>query len=129
MFAMVCLTAVVAFTMWSLRVYSVRRRHVHVKYFKVMQGEPPPDYVQKPSRHFMNLFETPVLFYAVCLTAMISQTSDNLMLNLGWLYVALRIAHAAIHIGPNVVLARMAVFIFSLWTLLAMWILVVTRVP
>jgi hypothetical protein len=63
------------------------------------------------------------------MTAMITQTSDNVMKIMAWTYVGLRIMHAAVHIGPNVVLTRMFVFTFSVWTIFAMWILVVVRLP
>lgn len=126
MFAMVCLTFLVATTMLFSRINGARRRDVHIKYFKLMSGDA-PEYMMKPARHFINLFETPVLFYAVCLTAMVTQTSNGALQIMAWIFFALRVIHAAIHLGPNKVLPRMAAFLTSFGVLMAMWITVIIR--
>lgn len=50
------------------------------------------------SRHFSNLFETPVLFYTVCLAIMICDVTSVALLALAWAYVGVRALHAAVHI-------------------------------
>lgn len=41
---------------------------------------------------------------------------------LAWIFVTLRVAHSAIHIGPNTVRTRARVYIASSIALFAMWV-------
>lgn len=127
MFAMVLLTFLVGCITLSARIRAARKRDVALKYFKNMSGEA-PDYMTKPSRHFSNLFETPVLFYAGCFAAILTGATGPVMLILAWAYVALRVAHAMIHIGPNKVYPRMAAFLASFGVIVTMWIVVVVQI-
>ena len=63
LFALVMLTFVMAVATGASRLTSVRRRDIDPKYYRLMTGATPPDYVQKTGRNFANLLETPVLFY------------------------------------------------------------------
>jgi len=127
MFAMVLLTFVVGTIALAARVRAARKKDVSMKYFKLMDGEA-PEYMIKPIRHFNNLFETPILFYAGCFSAILTQAVDLPMMILAWAYVALRVAHALIHIGPNKVMPRMFAFLGSFAVILTMWILVVVHI-
>ncbi len=128
MFAMVLLTATVLVTLFRSRVRAVRERQVPATFFKTYQGHTEPEYVVKPARHFVNLFEAPTLFYAACLTAMVTQQGGAVMQTLAWFYVAARVVHAWIHIGRNDLRPRIASY-FSGWlVLLVMWIGIVVGV-
>ncbi len=81
------------------------------------------DQAQKVANNYRNQFELPVLFFAVVAFAMILRPADTLMLWLAWIFVATRIVHAAIHIGPNVVKWRAAVFLVGASTVATMWII------
>ena len=70
---------------------------------------------------FVNLFEVPTLFYAACLTAMVTHQSTLLIQVLAWLYVAARLVHAFIHLGSNKVQRRMTVYFTGWFILLVMW--------
>ena len=72
MLALVLLTFGVGVVLFRARVRAVREGHTPVSYFRVFQGSPEPEFVAKPTRHFSNLFETPTLFYAGCLAAMVA---------------------------------------------------------
>ncbi len=87
MFAMVILTATVLVILFRSRVRAVRGGKVNTTYFRTYQGEIEPDETAKPSRHFVNLFEAPTLFYAACVTAMIVHDSAIAVQVLAWLYV------------------------------------------
>src|SRR4030095_8225633 len=101
MLAMVLLTATVLVIMFRSRVRAVREQALASAYFRTFQGGTEPEYVVKPARHFINLFEAPTLFYAGCLAAIATQTAGPVVLALAWAYVAIRVAHAWIHIGRN----------------------------
>jgi hypothetical protein len=128
MFAMVVLTAVVLVTLFRSRVAAVRQGQVSLDYFRIYQGGVEPELSAKRARHFANLFETPVLFYVVCLAAMITGVSGVAMQALAWVYVAARVAHAYVHLGGNRIRHRLRVYFFSCLVLLAMWIYLVAAV-
>jgi hypothetical protein len=69
-----------------------------------------------------NLFELPVLFFAVCLALAVMDLVTLLQLGLAWTFVALRTAHSLIQTTYNRVMHRFAVFLLGLLCLAAMWI-------
>lgn len=101
MFAMVVLTAVVLVTLFRARVAAVRQGQVPLAYFRIYQGGAEPESSAKAVRHLANLFETPVLFYVVCLAAMNTNVTGVAMQVLAWIYVAARVAHAYVHLGET----------------------------
>ena len=128
MFAMVVLTAVVLMTLFRARVAAVREGRVSLAYFGIYQGAAEPESSAKAARHFANLFETPVLFYVACIASMISNVTGVAMQVLAWLYVAVRVAHAYVHLGGNRIRHRLRVYFISTLVLLAMWIYLVAAI-
>ena len=118
-FAMLALTVAVAVRLAVVRFGAVRRRAVDPAYYVLYQGEEPPE-ARVISRHFSNLLETPPLFYVACIIAFITGQTGVLVLSLAWLYVALRVVHTLIHLGPNVVIWRFRVFVLSVLVLALM---------
>lgn len=128
MFAMVVLTATVLVILFRSRVRAVRENKVSIKYFRIYQGEIEPEETAKPARHFANLFEAPVLFYAACITAMVTQDTGMVVQVLAWIYVAARVLHTVIHLGGNRVRHRLRAY-FAGWLVLAvLWIHIVVNV-
>jgi hypothetical protein len=121
MFAMVLLTAAVLVTLFRSRLRAVREGKVAAGYFKTYRGGAEPEDSVKAARHFTNLFEAPVLFYAACLAAMLTQSAGPKLQALAWIYVAARVAHAFIHLGGNKLRPRIAVYFLGWLALLAMW--------
>ena len=124
MLALVLLTFGVAVVLFRARVRSVREGHATVSYFRLFQGSAEPEYLAKPTRHFINLFETPTLFYAGCLAAMVAGVTDSVVVTLAWGYVAARLLHAWIHLRGNRIRYRMRAFLAGWICLLALWIYV-----
>ena len=124
MFAMVLLTATVMALLFRRRVRAVSERLITTAYYRIYQdqGVPEPESAAKAARHFSNLFEAPTLFYVACLAAMIAQQGGVLLVILAWGYVAARIAHAAIHLGPNTLRWRVRAYFVSWLLLMAMWL-------
>ncbi len=127
MAAMVLLTAIVLVRMVRGRVAAVKRGDVDARFYKTYQGDTEPRAAAQNTRHFINLFENPVLFYAACIVAMVMQQGAGLIVWLAWAYVACRAAHALIHLGSNRIPPRMAVYGASWLVLLAMWAVLVMR--
>lgn len=92
--------------------------------YKYGESDNVPPAVCIPNRNYMNLLEMPNLFYVVSIILFITDTADNpIILNLAWLYVALRIIHSVIHLSYNKVMHRFPVFTLSNIVLLTIWIL------
>jgi hypothetical protein len=121
MFAMVCLTAFVLVRMFRARVRAVREGAVTPGYFKTYQGQQEPPQSAQIARHFTNLFEAPTLFYVACVTAMVVQVQGLGIVLLAWLYVAVRLLHAFIHLGSNKLNPRIQAYAFSWLVLLTLW--------
>ena len=86
-----------------------------------------PTGVVQVSNNIDNQFESPLLFYVVCIITYLAEASTAISILLAWLYVALRYFHSYIHIGSNYVPYRLKIFVVSLLTILALLILLVVR--
>ena len=128
MLALVVLTFGVSVKLFRARLRSVREGHTPVSYFRVFQGSPEPEFLAKPTRHYVNLFETPVLFYAGCLAAMVTGVTGPVVVGLAWVYVAARLGHAWVHLGANRVRHRLRVFLLGWLCILGLWISVAVGV-
>ena len=82
----------------------------------------------KVSNNFKNQFELPVLFYAIVAFALALKQADPVMTSLAWAFAVSRLVHAAIHVGPNVVMWRGVAYMIGAVALLAMWLLLGWRV-
>lgn len=74
------------------------------------------------SANFSNQFELPVVFFALIMLAMEVAATGYVMAALAWIFVASRIAHTLIHIGPNKLPLRGAVYGVGVVVLLCMWV-------
>ncbi|MGN6620036.1 MAG: MAPEG family protein [Sphingomonas sp.] len=78
--------------------------------------------VEMPANNLANLFEMPVLYFALVPLLMLTQHGNHIQAILAWVFVGLRAVHSFIHIGPKKVPARFLVYLLSCAVLLAMWI-------
>lgn len=122
LFAMFALTFLVTLRNLQARIGALRRGEVNPGYFKLFQGEAPPEDMQKAQNNLRNLTELPVLFYAGVLAVMILQRADPAFLWLAWTYVGFRLLHSLVHLGGNNVRVRLAFFALSNLVLAALWI-------
>ena len=86
-----------------------------------------PTGVVQVSNNIDNQFESPLLFYVVCIITYLAEASTSISILLAWLYVALRYFHSYVHIGSNFVPYRLKIFVVSLLIILALLILLVIR--
>lgn len=92
------------------------------KYFKLYQGEGEPPEVRVVDRSFTSQFEIPILFYVVCLAAMVLDRADTVIVAAAWAYASLRIIHAYIHIYLRKIMIRFYAFMASNAALIFMWV-------
>lgn len=81
-----------------------------------------PEAVERPANNLRNLFELPVLFYALCLMLTQMGWAQALDVQLAWAFVGFRVLHSSVHCTVNIVNARFAFYALSsivLWTMLA----------
>lgn len=122
-FALVALIFVVWFTLFVQRFAHMRRNPPKKADFAT--GSDAQRYfepVEMPANNLRNLFEMPVLYFALVPLLLITHHANHLQVALAWAYVILRIVHSFIHIGPKKVPPRFFVYLLSCAVLTAMWI-------
>jgi hypothetical protein len=72
-----------------------------------------PPNVSNPSDNLKNLFEIPVLFYALVLYLFITKQVDTVYVNAAWVFVVFRILHSAVHCTFNLVILRFYLYLFA----------------
>lgn len=87
-----------------------------------------PDEVVKVSNNIGNQFETPILFYIVCLALFQLNAVSGAVLVLAWLYVATRYVHGFVHVRSNVVPIRLRAFAAGLIILLVLMLVILWEV-
>ena len=120
--ALVALTGVVWVLMFAFRNVAVARGVAKLTYYRTYTGnEPPPEWVERPARTFMNLLEVPLLFYVLSVFMLQTGQWDSVQVSLAWLFVATRYLHAFVYIGFNYVPMRLATYLMGCLTLAVMW--------
>ena len=120
--ALVGLTFFCLFRLGYLRIKAVSAREISLRYFETYQGESEPEHLRIHSRHLVNLFEVPVLFYVITLINILAGVTTIVDISLAWSYVALRFLHTYIHLTTNPVALRFRVFVISALMLAALWV-------
>ena len=120
--ALVLLTAAVGGLMLFTRVREMRTKRIHPQAAATsVQMAARLGQVQ-PADNFRNLFEVPVLFYALVAVALaLGQVPGWLVLG-SWAFVATRIAHSVIHCTYNRVFHRLGAFMAGFLIVVAMWV-------
>ena len=72
-----------------------------------------PPAVSNPSDNLKNLFELPVLFYALALYLFVTNQVDAAYVYAGWIFVGFRALHSAVHCTFNRVMLRFNLYFIS----------------
>jgi hypothetical protein len=72
-----------------------------------------PASVSNPADNFKNLFEIPVLFYALALYLFVTNQVDATYVAAAWIFVAFRVMHSAVHCTFNHVNLRFGLYAVS----------------
>lgn len=122
-FALVALIFIVWLVLFVQRFGHIKRNPPRKEDFDT--GEAAMRYfepVEMPANNLRNLFEMPVLFFALVPLLMITHHANHLQVLLAWIYVALRVVHSVIHIFVRKVQTRFMVYLVSCIVLSVMWI-------
>jgi hypothetical protein len=124
-FAMVALTFGVLGVLGARRLYAIYRRQYPLRYFKLMQrpqGAEFPEGAEAAARNLINLFEVPVLFYALIPLLVLSGARDGFVLVWLWVFVGFRALHSAVHVTVNSIPLRFSAYLLSTGALGLAWI-------
>jgi hypothetical protein len=127
LFVEVALTFALLFWSGIVRTGAVRKRDVHIRDIALRQPGWPPR-VTQIGNAYESQFELPVLFYLLVVLAIFTGKASLVFVILAWLFVATRIAHAAILVTHNHVPTRFKWFLAGGTILLLMWILFAAQV-
>jgi hypothetical protein len=72
-----------------------------------------PPGVSNPSDNLKNLFEIPVLFYALVLYLFVTKQVDAVYVNAAWIFVGFRVLHSLVHCTFNLVILRFYLYLFA----------------
>jgi hypothetical protein len=114
-FATIFLTLLVWIYMYVRRICFITRNKIR----PAQLAEPgklaqlTPAAVSNPSDNLKNLFEIPVLFYALVLYLFVTKQVDTTYLIAAWVFVFFRTLHSAVHCTFNLVLLRFYLYLFA----------------
>ena len=121
---MMILTAVVWIYMYYRRISFILSQGIRPQDLRTPERASAilPETAQYSANNLRNLFELPVIFYALCLYLYVTQSVDIVYMGAAWLYLALRVLHSAIQCTVNRVKHRFYVYFASslvLWFMAA----------
>lgn len=126
-FATMLLTLVVWIYMYVRRIALIRDRRIDPQALAspgALAALSPPA-VSNPSDNLKNLFEVPVLFYALALYLFAVGRVDAVHVGAAWVFAAFRVLHSAVHCTFNRVALRFQLYLVST---LALWLMLVRAV-
>jgi len=120
MIGMMLLTAVVWFFMYARRIPAMQQARKPAQVYTTPEKaiELLPDAVNYSAYNLKNLFELPVVFYALCLVLYVTAMVDQTYVIAAWLFFVFRVLHSIVHCTSNVVMVRFALYSVSA---LALW--------
>tara|TARA_R110002110_G_scaffold415561_2_gene650973 strand:- start:207569 stop:207997 length:429 start_codon:yes stop_codon:yes gene_type:complete len=123
MIGMLALTLLVWIALFVQRVGFVNANKLHIEDMKTPRDVESmiPGESSSASYNFKNLFEMPVVFYAVCLYLTVFGMVDEFHVYCAWLFMIFRVVHSLIHCTYNKVTQRFLAYLISS---VAVWIMV-----
>lgn len=123
MLAMIGLTLAVWLLLYARRLHWMFANDIEPNRLKTPKQRDAliPERVNYASFNFQNLFELPVIFYALCMFMYVTDCVSRVDVGLAWTFVAARIAHSLVHTTFNDVRLRFVAYLVSALALWAMF--------
>ncbi|NJK54436.1 MAG: hypothetical protein HC936_19675 [Leptolyngbyaceae cyanobacterium SU_3_3] len=122
-FAMVFLTLLVWVYMYIRRISFITSRKLTPKDLTPSAfAQISPSSVSNPADNLKNLFEIPVIFYALVLYLFITKQVDAVYVNAAWVFVVFRALHSAVHCTINRIILRFYLYLFAT---IAVWFIAI----
>ena len=114
-FATILLTIVVWVYMYIRRIHFIRTTNFKIdpKVRAEDFARASPLAVTTPSDNLKNLFEVPVLFYAISLYLFVTQQVDSTYVTAAWIFFVFRVLHSAVHCTVNIIMVRFYLYLAS----------------
>ncbi len=125
-FAQVLLILIILLLMGRERVPRVRSGEIPVADIAVERTAYPLK-ARLLSNSFDNQFQLPVLFYVAAILSLVFTTIGWVEIVFAWLFVALRYAHAFVHVTSNHVYHRFVLYTAGLAVLALLWLWLLLR--
>lgn len=120
--AMILLTFAVGVRLLFVRTNEMREKRVHPQSASTsLQMASKLQNVQAAD-NFKNLFEVPVLFYALVAVALAVSHTPGWLVAGAWLFVVSRVAHSYIHCTYNKVMHRFPIFLLGFGVVVGLWV-------
>lgn len=119
--ALVVLTAIVWVRLYWERIGEMRARRISPQSLASSALASQNLSKTQASDNFRNLFEVPVLFYALCAVLASAQYVAPFFVIGAWVYVVLRYVHSFIHLTYNRVSHRFVIYAVSTVVLFVLW--------
>lgn len=127
LFVQIALTFALLIAMALQRGKALNSKQVHYRDIALRQPNW-PERATQIANAFHNQLEVPPLFYVLTILVLLTRQADLLFLLLAWVFVALRVAQAYVHVTSNYVPHRGMLFGASAIVLLVMWIAFALRI-
>jgi hypothetical protein len=123
-FATMLLTLLVWIYMYIRRISFIRKSDISPKELAVpgALAAISPAAVSNPSDNLKNLFEVPILFYALVLYLFVTSQVDATYVNAAWVFAGFRVLHSVVHCTVNLVMLRFSLYLVAA---LAVWFMLV----
>lgn len=117
----VFLTVLSGIRLVTLRISAMKSGNMRISFYRSYRGAEEPEMLAVATRHYANLFETPILFYLGCIVAGLLGPASLVTLIAAWGFAGLRITQSLIHLTSNNVKARAYAFFSSCLMLVTLW--------
>lgn len=122
MLVVVTLTIIGFVRLVTARYGTINGRHVPLKFYVAFQGASEPEPTAVAVRHYANLFEAPIIFYAACISVFALQAVGEAIYITAWIYALARTIQSVIHLSYNNVRHRAFAFLAGWIALVALWV-------
>ncbi|MBW4693943.1 MAG: MAPEG family protein [Lyngbya sp. HA4199-MV5] len=114
-FATIFLTFVVWVYMYIRRISYIKSHKIRPQDLAVPKASVQtwPSTVVTPSDNLKNLFEMPILFYALVLYLFMTQQVDRIYVYAAWVFVIFRTLHSIVHCTFNCIMLRFYLYLVA----------------
>ncbi|MDF2178796.1 MAPEG family protein [Aliiglaciecola sp. CAU 1673] len=120
--AMAFLTFAVGIRLFIHRIGEMKRQHIHPQAVATSAQRAERLTDSRASDNYNHLFELPVLFYLLCILAIITNQIPGWLTLCAWVFVVLRVIHSVIQCTYNKVVHRFMAFLAGFLLLFGMWL-------
>lgn len=121
-FIMFMLSISILTIMFFKRLRDMRVGVTDPKYFKTYDlATTIPTRTAQTVRNYSNLFETPILFYAIIALILALDLQHLHLVYLAYAYAGSRVLHSIVHLTTNKLYPRMITFMSSVFILFLLW--------